>query len=127
MRTAGLIILMLMVFWVANALEMAYGIHWDWDNVKAAFLLSLTFGTVTAIPIIAYAFAADFVAGRLGLPWSALVYVVLVVGGCALLAATLFYGKGMPPPKPDAGWYYYAQGYLPLLAMACVLLVRRLA
>lgn len=120
MRIVGLAILMLLVFWSTNVWLTAFGIYWTWKDVQFALALTLFFGTIVAVPVIAYLFVAESIAALFPFPRSVFVYVAFVAFGCLLYALTLRYWKGNALPSTSEGWYYYWRGYIPLLATAAV-------
>lgn len=120
MRFVGLAVLMLLVFWSTNVWLTAFGIYWTWEDVQFALALTLFFGTIVAVPVIAYLFVVDSIAGLFPFPRSVFVYVGLVATGCLIYAPTLRYWKGNPFPSTSEGWYYYWRSYIPLLATAAI-------
>jgi hypothetical protein len=127
MRAVGLVVLMLAVFWGTNTWLLSSGMYWTWRDVQFAFALSLFFGSLVAVPLIAFLFGADFVGSRFPFPLSTLVYVAFVALGCMAYGAILHFVKGNPFPTTSEGWHFYLQGYISILATAGVLLVRRIA
>ena len=126
-RIVGLSLLMLVVFWATNTWLLSFGVHWTLRDVQFALALSLFFGTMVAVPAVVYLLSADFIAGRLTLPWSAILYVGLVALGCVLHGAILHFVVGRPLPQASESWHLYQRQYIPLLAMASVPLVCRIA
>jgi len=116
---------MLVVFWVTSTWSYSGGL-----TAKAAdflFVLSLVlfFGTFIAIPVIAYSFAADFVANYLREPWNLLAYIALILGGCAAYGAVLSLGSA-PPPRPNQWLHIDWPRYVPIMTTSSVLLLYRL-
>jgi hypothetical protein len=126
MRTAGLFLGLLLVWWAVNTRLLWYSPTATLSDFWLALAITLFFGSLSAIPMVGFLVGGDFLAGRFSFPWNVLIILAWAALGCALYAAVLRYWKGNPLPTTSEGWYYYRQQFIPYLACATVVVVKQL-
>ena len=126
MKKTGFFFGLLVIWWATNTLLLSIGQHATLRDVQFALALSLFFGSMTAVPVVGYLVCADFVAKRLPLPFNAVVFLLLVVCGCAIFVAVNLYWLEIPFPKSDEQKFFYFYRFIPNLVVAVFLLVRRI-
>ena len=94
-------------------------------DVAFAFALVLFFGTMAGIPIIGYLIGADLIAKQLARPWNMIAFLALVVAGLGLYIVAMQSKTQVPLRSASDVWRTYSSGFVPILAVAGILFIRR--
>lgn len=123
----GVVLLLFLIWWAILIFQALTPFQYvKQSDVNFAVALALFFGTLVGAPVIGYLICADLIAKQLAFPWNVITFVGLFVVGFGLYMVVHQSKTQVPLHTVSDIWRVYSGALLPFLAVAAVLLVRRL-